>query len=101
MTLTLFLILLPILATFASLLTEAIKKLFADKSYASNILVLIVALVVGVSGTLVAYYTKNIQIRPIDIFFAICMGISVWLVAMLGYDKVKQAIEQLLTTKGQ
>lgn len=53
MTLTLFMTLLVILAVCVSLITEAVKK-FLDEAgvkYSSNIVVLIVAVIVGAGGT--------------------------------------------------
>ena len=97
MTLTSFLTLLMSFSTITSLITEGLKK-FLDSmkiNYACNILVLIVAIVVGCAGTFVYYQLAVIPINTMNVIFAILMGIANWFGAMVGYDKVKQAIEQL------
>lgn len=101
MTIQIFLILLTIFASFTSLLTEGIKKFLTglDKSYASNIIVLISAVVVGILGTSIAYLVIGVPWTLTNIAFILVMVIANWLGAMLGYDKVKQAITQLLAKK--
>ena len=43
-----------------------------------------------------SYYTgSGIPFTPLNIIYIPLMGIANWLGAMVGYDKVKQAIEQL------
>jgi hypothetical protein len=97
MTIELFLILFAVFSVFTSLLTEATKRLLDSLkvSYASNVLVLCASALVGGLGTVIfivwndyAWTTQNI----ITVFLMICAN---WLVAMLGYDKVTQAIKQL------
>lgn len=57
MTLTLFMTLLVILAVCVSLITEAVKKFLDDAGvkYSSNVVVLIVAVIVGAGGTALMY----------------------------------------------
>lgn len=97
MTIELFLILLAVFATFTSLFTEAIKKgLDSLKvAYASNIVVLCASALVGGIGTAVFYVFNDIAwttTNTICMFLMVCAN---WLVAMLGYDKIVQAITQL------
>lgn len=97
MTVTVFLILLTVCAVVTSLLTEGIKK-FLDSmkiSYASNILVLIVALVIGCGATAIYYINYQVPFNALNSVYLALMGIANWLGAMLGYDKVRQAIEQI------
>lgn len=97
MTVTVFLIILTACAAVTSLLTEGIKKLLdgLGARYASNILVLIVALIVG-GGTTALYYVHNgIPFTALNSVYLALMGIANWLGAMVGYDKVRQAIEQI------
>lgn len=92
-----FIILLTILATVTSLLTEAVKS-FLDAEqvkYASNMLVLFIAIVVGCLGTAVYYIAVDVDITLLNIILLFFMGICNWIGAMVGYDKVKQAIEQI------
>ena len=64
-------------------------------SYASNIVVFVVAMVVGCAGAMVYYYIFIIPVTPINCIMAVFLGLANWVGAMLGYDKVKQTIKQL------
>ena len=99
MTVTVFLILLTACAAVTSLLTEGIKK-FLDGmsiSYAANILVLIVALIVGCGATALYYVNYGVPFNALNSVYLAMMGIANWLGATLGYDKVKQTIAQMGT----
>ena len=99
MTVELFLILLGILAAVTSLITEGLKK-FLDSlkvSYASNVLVLVVAVVVGGVGTAVFYMWNDFAWTSLNIICMFLMMVANWLCAMLGYDKVVQTIKQIST----
>lgn len=94
-----FLLGLLIVSTLTSLTTEAIKNLMGElnKTYRANILAGIVSLVLSVAIG-VAYvvmiegaFTSQIIICLIALTF-MC-----WLCAMVGYDKVIQAIGQFKT----
>lgn len=97
MTLTLFMGLLVILAVAVSLITEAVKK-FLDSAmfkYSSNVAVLCVALIVGAGGTVITYLFLGIPFTLPNIICIGLMAVSVWVGAMVGYDKVLQMIEQI------
>lgn len=97
MTVTTFLILLTICATVTSLVSEGVKK-FLDGmkvKYASNILVLIVALIIGCGATALYYVNYQVPFTALNSVYLALMGVANWLGAMLGYDKVKQAIAQI------
>lgn len=94
MTVEIFLTLLVFFSTATSLTTEAFKKLLGEK-VAYNALVLVIALVVGCVGTAIYYVSKGIPWTLINVNYLILMGIANWIGAMVGYDKIKQLIEQL------
>lgn len=97
MTIEKILVLLAILATLTSLITEAVKK-FLDKSeikYAANVVVLIVSIIVGGAGTMVFYIANGIAWTALNIICIFIMIVLNWLGAMLGYDKIIQAITQI------
>lgn len=98
MTFTLFIMLFTIGALVASLLTEAIKKAFdnAGKSYSANAVALILAVVVGGGGTAAAYILMDIQFEVKSILCIVFMAITIWIGAMVGYDKVTQLLEQII-----
>ena len=97
MTIQTFLVLLAVFSTFTSLFTEAVK-LFLDSlkiKYASNLVVLAAAVFIGGAGMTCFYLFGGI---PWTVQNTVCIFLMVaanWLVAMLGYDKVMQAITQL------
>lgn len=97
MTVELFLILLTILSIITSMFTEGIKK-FLDSlkvKYASNVIVLFVAVIVGGVGTSIFYIWNNFEWTTLHIICIFLMMCANWLGAMLGYDKVMQAIAQI------
>lgn len=99
MTVTVFLVLLTACAVVTSLLTEGVKKFLEGLGvgYAANILVLIIALIVGCGATALYYVNYQVPFNALNSVYLALMGVANWLGAMLGYDKVKQAIAQIST----
>lgn len=97
MTVQTALILLTIFATITSFVVEAIKKFLDEQKidYASNVVVLIVAMVVGCGGTALYYVNYQVPFNALNSVYLALMGVANWLSSMIGYDKVKQAIEQM------
>lgn len=93
MTVEIFLALLLAFSVLASLVTEAIKKLFnAD----GNITSFIVAIIIGLVGTLIYYQLGSIDFTFNNVIYAILMGLASSLVSQVGYDKIKEAIQKFL-----
>lgn len=96
-----FLLGLLVVSTLTGLATEAIKKLLdeRDKTYHSNTLAGIVALIlsfgVGIGYVLITGvgFTTQVIVSMIALIF------MSWLCAMVGYDKVIQAISQFKNGK--
>lgn len=97
MAVTVFLVILTACASITSLLTQAIKKFLDDLKveYAANIVVLIIALIVGCGATAIYYVNYEVPFNALNSVYLALMGIANWLGSMLGYDKVKQAIAQI------
>ncbi len=102
MTVTAFLIILASSAAITSLLTEGIKKFLDEQkvTYASNILVLAIAVVVGCGATVIYYVNYQIPFTALNSVYLALMGIANWLGATLGYDKVRQTIAQIGAKEG-
>jgi biotin transporter BioY len=102
MTVTAFLIILASSAAITSLLTEGIKKFLDEQkvTYASNILVLAIAVVVGCGATVIYYVNYQIPFSALNSVYLALMGIANWLGATLGYDKVRQTIAQIGAKEG-
>ena len=92
---------LAIISAFTTLATEGLKKLLDanDCTYNSNILAGIVAIVLsaayGIGYTIISGTAVTVAL----IVYYICMCFLSWLCAMVGYDKVKQAVEQITSTE--
>ena len=101
MSIALFTILITVFSSISALVTEAIKKAYDNvgKKYSANVLALINALVVGCGGTAVAYLLMGIAFTATNIVCLLLMGFVVWIGSMIGYDKVKQLIEQISIIK--
>ena len=96
MSMQVFLMLLLAVSILTSLTVEALKKFIGDKfSYSSNVLAGITAVVlsaiVGIFYCIMANVAFNSQI----IILLIALVFLSWLCAMVGYDKVMQAIAQI------
>ncbi len=95
-----FLILLSAFSVLSSLTTEGIKNIVADKvNLSCNIVTLIIALIVGGGGTAVYYQLNAISFTVNNVIYAVLMGLASGLVSMVGFDKVKQAITQIINKK--
>lgn len=98
---TMFLILLSAFSVLTSLVTEGIKNIATDKVNLSyNIVALVTALIIGGGGTAIYYQLNNILFTSNNIIYMVLMGLASGLVSMVGFDKVKQAIEQIVGKKG-
>lgn len=97
MTITLFIAFITLGSAICSLLTEAIKKCFynAGKEASPNLIALINAFVVGAVGTAIVYVLLGIPFTFNNILCLILMIFTVWIGSMIGFDKIKQLIEQL------
>lgn len=97
---TMFLILLSAFSVISSLVTEGIKNLATDRVNLSyNLTVLIIALIVGGCGTAVYYQLNAIPFTVNNIIYIVLMGLASGLCSMVGFDKVKQAVEQFINKK--
>lgn len=97
MTITLFITMFTIGSAICTLLTEAVKKAFqnAGKEASANVLALVDAVAVGGIGTAVAYILMEIEWNINNILCLFLMICAVWVGSMIGWDKVKQMLEQL------
>ena len=100
MTTTTFLMLLSAFTVLSGLTTEGIKNLISDKSNMSyNIIALIVSLIVGGVGCAIYYQLNAIPFDVNNVIYMIIMGLASGLCSMVGYDKLKQCIEQISGNK--
>ena len=100
MTITTFLMLLSSFSVLSGLVTEGIKKLISDKANMSyNIIALVVSLVIGGVGCAIYYQLNTIPFDINNVIYMILMGLASGLCSMVGFDKIKQAVEQIVGKK--
>lgn len=98
MTMTLFIALFTVLAgAVSSLITEAVKKWYDNEGvpYSSNMVALAVSVISGGLGTSVYYILNEIPWTVNNIICILLMIVAIWVTSMVGYDKVKQLLDQI------
>lgn len=98
-----FLMLLIGVSVFTALVTEAIKKIMdeAGKVYKSNILAGAVSVVLSALAGADYMVMTEAQINAKMAVILIALVLLSWLCAMVGYDKVIQAISQIKISKNR
>jgi len=93
-------VLLAAAATLTGLVTEAIKKMIGDKfKFSSNILAAIVSIVVAGAVCAVHIIMHDVTLDTKVWVQIVVLVIMSWLSAMLGFDKIKQTIAQIIGQK--
>ena len=92
--------LLSVLAGISALTTltvEGIKKILDEKQvhYSSNSLAIIVSFVLTFVGSVLYIIYFNVPVTAQIVVIVICLIFLSFLIATVGYDKVKQLIEQI------
>lgn len=97
MSFTVFISLLTIFSSVTSICAECCKKLLdcTKIKYSSNILVFIIACIVGTGGTCIYYVFNLIEFNLVNVVCSVLMGLATSVGAMVGYDKIVQTIQQL------
>ncbi len=97
MTVSLFATILTIGSMVNALLTEAIKKMYANagKQYSANIVALADAIIIGGLGTAAVYMLMSIPWTVNNIICLVIMVVAVWIASMVGYDKIIQLVKQI------
>lgn len=85
------------MAVATSLLTQLLKSIFdaCKKQYASNVIVAAVSVLVGGCGTALYYVNHQIPFNALTSVYLAIMCLLNCAGAMVGYDKVKQALTQI------
>lgn len=96
LSLEVFLLGLLITSTLTSLVTEAVKKIMTEhnKTYRANTLVGVIALLLSVAIGCGYIVLVGLEFTSAVIICLIAQVFMSWLCAMVGYDKVIQAIGQ-------
>lgn len=96
MNVSLFITLLTGFSAVTGICTEGVKKILDEKNvvYASNILAFVIACIIGIGGTAVYYILNAVEFNVANVTCMIIMGLATSMSAMVGYDKVIQALQQ-------
>ena len=96
MTVNMFIFLLFVFSVITSLIMEGVKKIIKEKDkLIYNIVVLVIGLIVGGAGMPIYYQLFGIPFTTNNIIYIVLMGLASALSATVGYDKVKQTIDQI------
>lgn len=97
--LEIFLFALLIASTLTGLVTEAVKNVLAEHNmnYYTNTIAGLVSLVISAAIGIGYIILKNTGFTMQTIVYLIALVFMSWLCAMVGYDKVVQAISQFKT----
>ena len=92
---------LMICSTLTALATEAVKKIMTEhnKTYYANTLAGIVSMVLSVGFSVGYILLNDLGFTTQTIVLSVALVFMSWLCAMVGYDKVIQAISQFKTSK--
>ena len=99
MSMEIFLMGLLIVSTLTGLVTEAVKSLLAEYgvNYYANTLVGIISIIVAAAVATAYVVVTGTLITASVVVCVVALVLLSWLCAMVGYDKVIQAISQFKT----
>lgn len=83
------------ISILTTLTVEAIKKLLGDKKYSANFLAAIVAVILSIAVCVCYIVYYSIAITPQVIVTILAMVFLSFLASTVGFDKVKQMLQQL------
>lgn len=96
MTMEIFLMMLLACSVLTTLTVEAIKKMFTNgESRKANIIAAIVAIILAIAIAVIYAILFGVIVNIQYIVMIITLCFLSWLCAMVGYDKVIQAIAQI------
>lgn len=97
MSIDLFVIIFTVLAILTPLFVEAVNMLLKDlkAKIGMNLIVLAVSVILSLIAMIFIYLQRGIPFNAVNCFYILFMVLANWLGSMVGYDKVKQAFEQI------
>ena len=87
---------LAIISVLTSLTVEALKKLLGDRKYSSNLLAVIVAVILTLAISIGYLVYTGTAVTAQVIITIIALTFLSFLSATVGFDKIKQMIEQIM-----
>lgn len=97
MTVEVFMTMLFAVSVVNGLLTESIKKVLDEfeKTYSSNVLAGIVSICISGFVCYAHAMFSSIEVNQLLIITYVAFAVMSWVCAMVGYDKVMQAVKQI------
>lgn len=86
---------LAIISVLTSLTVEALKKLFGDKKYSANLMAAIVAMILTIATSVCYMVYYSLSLTPQIAVIIIALTFLSFLASTVGFDKVKQLLEQI------
>ena len=86
-------------SVFTGLIVEAIKKMTTAEGRQTNLIAAIVSVIVGVSLGVGYILLNKLPFDTQNIISIILLVVCSWIVSMVGFDKFRQTIEQIMFKK--
>ena len=86
-------------SVFTGLIVEAIKKMTTAEGRQTNLIAAVVSVIVGVSFGVGYILLNKLSFDTQNIISIILLVVCSWIVSMVGFDKFRQTIEQIMFKK--
>ena len=86
-------------SVFTGLIVEAIKKMTTAEGRQTNLIAAVVSVIVGVSFGVGYILLNKLTFDTQNIISIILLVVCSWSVSMVGFDKFRQTIEQIMFKK--
>ena len=86
-------------SVFTGLIVEAIKKMTAAEGRQTNLIAAVVSVIVGISFGVGYILLNKLTFDTQNIISIILLVVCSWIVSMVGFDKFRQTIEQIMFKK--
>ena len=86
-------------SVFTGLIVEAIKKMTTAEGRQTNLIAAVVSFIVGVSFGVGYIWLNKLPFDTQNIISIILLVVCSWIVSMVGFDKFRQTIEQIMFKK--
>ena len=86
-------------SVFTGLIVEAIKKMTTAEGRQTNLIAAVVSVIVGVSFGVGYILLNKLSFDTQNIISIILLVVCSWIVSMVGFDKFRHTIEQIMLKK--
>ena len=86
-------------SVFTGLIVEAIKKMTTAEGRQTNLIAAVVSVIVGISFGVGYILLNKLTFDTQNIISIILLVVCSWIVSMVGFDRFRQTIEQIMFKK--